>query len=296
MKEDRWVELSVRIPAQLVLTVKEFLENLGSVGIVEDSLAEKGEPEVASPLIKGYLCGSLKSAAEKIEIFKKFVASLSDLFPGAVLGEVLATETGEDDWQRWREYFKPVAVSPRIVIKPTWEPYEAKDGEVVVEIDPGMAFGTGTHETTRLCIQLLDNIIRGGESVFDVGTGSGILAIAAAKLGAAEVLGIDNDEKSVSVAAENVELNSAQKNVSVSGIPLSDVEGLFDIVVANILAEDLIEMRKELLKRLATGGRIILSGILKTKAEMVIAAYSDEGATLEEQVDDGDWSALMFKI
>ena len=142
---------------------------------------------------------------------------------------------------------------------------------------------------------MLDNIIKGGEAVFDVGTGSGILAIAAAKLGGGKVLGIDNDEKSVSVAEENVELNLAQKNVSISGSPLSDIKGLFDIVVANILAEDLIEMRKELMKRLTKGGRIILSGILKTKAETVIKAYSEEGAILEQQIDDGEWSALMLK-
>jgi len=294
MKE-KWIEVSISIPVELVGIVENQLSELGSVGNIEYIKKEEEETKAARPVIKGYFSGIGESATEKVESLRAFISSLKVLFPAANIGEVETKETSEDDWQEWRRFFKPVLVSKRVVIKPTWEEYQLKENELIVEIDPGMAFGTGTHETTRLCIQMLDNIIKGGEAVFDVGTGSGILAIAAAKLGGGKVLGIDNDEKSVSVAEENVELNSAQKNVSISGIPLSEIEGLFDIVVANILAEDLIEMRKELLKRLAKGGRIILSGILKTKAETVIKAYGDEGAILEQQIDDGEWSALMLK-
>jgi ribosomal protein L11 methyltransferase len=287
--------VSLAVPEELVGIVENQLSELGSVGSTEYIKKEENEIKPAIPVIKGYFGGTGESAIEKVESLRAFTSSLKVLFPAADIGEVETKETSEDDWQEWRRFFKPVLVSKRVVIKPTWEAYQLKENELIVEIDPGMAFGTGTHETTRLCIQLLDNIIKGGETVFDVGTGSGILAIAAAKLGAVKVLGIDNDEKSVCVAADNVELNSANKKVSISGIPLSDIEGWFDIVVANILAEDVIEMRKELLKRLAKSGRLILSGILKTKAEMVIVAYSDEGAILEQQIDDGEWSALMLK-
>ena len=294
MKE-KWIEVSIPIPVELVGIVENQLSELGSVGNIEYIKKEEEETKAARSVIKGYFSGTGEAAAEKVESLRAFISSLRVLFPAANIEEIETKETSEDDWQEWRRFFKPVLVSKRVVIKPTWEEYQSKENELIVEIDPGMAFGTGTHETTRLCIQMLDNIIKGGESVFDVGTGSGILAIAAAKLGAAEVLGIDNDEKSVSVAAENVALNSANKKVSISGIPLSEIEGLFDIVVANILAEDLIEMRKELLKRLVKDGRIILSGILKTKAESVTKAYIDEGAIFEEQIDDGEWSALMLK-
>lgn len=294
MKE-KWIEVSLAVPEELAQIVETQLSELGSVGNTEYIKKEEGEIKTAIPVIKGYFSAAGGTAAEKIESLKAFTSSLKVLFPDAKIGEIEIKETSEDDWQEWRRFFKPVLVSKRVVIKPTWEEYQLKEDELIVEIDPGMAFGTGTHETTRLCIQLLDNIIKGGETIFDVGTGSGILAIAAAKLGAAKVLGIDNDERSVHVAAENVELNSVNEEVSISGIPLSDIEGLFDIVVANILAEDLIEMRKELLTRLVESGRLILSGILKTKAEMVVSAYSAEGLTLEKQIDDGEWSALLLK-
>ena len=294
MKE-KWIEVSLAVSEELTQIVETQLSELGSVGNTEYIKKEENEIKTAIPVIKGYFNGTGDTAAEKVESLKAFTSSLKVLFPAAKIGEIETKETSEDDWQEWRRFFKPVLVSKRVVIKPTWEEYQLKEDELIVEIDPGMAFGTGTHETTRLCIQMLDNIIRGGETVFDVGTGSGILAIAAAKLGAAKVLGIDNDERSVSVAAENVNLNSVTEEVSISGIPLDHIKGLFDIVVANILAEDLIEMRKELLTRLADGGRLILSGILKSKVEMVVSAYSVEGLTLEKQIDDGEWSALMLK-
>jgi len=294
MKE-KWIEVSLTVPEELVQIVENQLSELGSVGNTEYIRKEDDDMEAATPVIKGYFSTSVETWAEKVEALRAFTSSLKALFPGSNIGEIETRETSEDDWQEWRRFFKPVLVSERVVIKPTWEGYQLKANELVVEIDPGMAFGTGTHETTRLCIQLLDNIIKGGETVFDVGTGSGILAIAAAKLGAASVLGIDNDERSVCVAAENVELNSVADVVGISGTPLSEIEGIFDIVVANILAEDLIEMKKELLKRLERGGWLILSGILKTKAEMVIAAYNEEDAILERQIDDGEWSALLLK-
>jgi len=295
MKEDIWVELAVRIPAKLTPAVEEFLENLGSVGVVEDSLAEKGEPETASPTIKAYLCGSLDSAAEKIEVFRRFVASLSELFPEGMVGEVETSETREADWQRWKEFFKPVSVSNRIVIKPTWEPYEPEGGEVIVEIDPGMAFGTGTHETTRLCCVLLDKTIRGGEDLLDVGTGTGILAIAAAKLGVGKIDAIDIDEPSVVISKENAELNGVLSKMNISSTPLEELSGQYNIVVANILAEPLVEMSADISIRLAEGGWLILSGILREKADRVVSTYEGKGLRLEERLEEGDWSALLFK-
>lgn len=294
-KEERWVELSVRIPDALVSSVKEFLENLGSVGIVEDSLVEKGEPDTACPIIKGYLCGSLKAASEDVAVFRKFVASLSELFPDGMVGEVETTETGADDWQRWKEHFKPIKVSPRIVIKPTWEPYTPEGGEVIVDIDPGMAFGTGSHETTRLCCMLLDKTIAGGEDLLDVGTGTGILAIAASKLGAGNIDAIDIDEPSVVISKENAELNGVLSKMQISSTPLEKLSGFYNIVVANILAEPLITMSGDVSARLHKGGYLILSGILKEKADSVVGAYLTEGLKLEERLEEGDWAALLFK-
>lgn len=294
MKE-KWIEVMVRVSEELAGIVENQLAELGSAGSVEDTLGEKGDPVPARPLVKGYFYGSDEETTTQVKAFKGFIASLADLFPSAQIEEVQVRETDENEWQEWKRFFKPTVVSDRIVIKPTWEEYQKKEGQLIVEIDPGMAFGTGSHESTRMCIQLLDEVIRGGESVFDVGTGSGILAIAAAKLGAGMVFGIDNHEDSVRVAGENVELNGVEKLVEVSTRPLDDVRETYDVVVANILAEDLIDMCRSLVERTHEGGRIILSGILTTKAPRVIEAYEGEGAKLEKQLEEGDWSALMFR-
>ncbi|MDH3975693.1 MAG: 50S ribosomal protein L11 methyltransferase [Deltaproteobacteria bacterium] len=294
MKE-KWIEVLVRVPEVLAEIVENQLTELGSTGSVEDTLGEKGDPVPAKPLIKGYFYGTDETTLVQVKAFKGFIASLGNIFPSSEIEEVQVRETSEDEWQEWRRFFKPTLVSDRIVIKPTWEAYEKADNQLIVEIDPGMAFGTGSHESTRMCIRLLDEVIKGGESVFDVGTGSGILAIAAAKLGAASVFGIDNHDDSVRVAGENIGLNHVENIVTVSTIALEDVEETYNIVVANILAEDLIDMCCSLVGRTREGGRIILSGILTTKARMVIDAYEGEGVKLEKQLEEGDWSALMFR-
>lgn len=294
MKE-KWIEVMVRVSEELAGIVENQLKELGSAGSVEDTLGEKGDPVPARPLVKGYFFGSNEETKAQIKAFKNFISSLADLFPAAQIEEVQVRETDENEWQQWKRFFKPVAVSDRIVIKPTWEEYEADENQLIVEIDPGMAFGTGSHESTRMCIQLLDQVIEGGERVFDVGTGSGILAIAAAKLGAGPVFGIDNHEDSVRVAEENVALNGVDGIVTVSTTPLDNIREDYRIVVANILAEDLIDMCRSLIDRTIEGGRIILSGILTTKAPMVIGAYEGEGVILEKHIEEGDWSALMFR-
>jgi len=292
---EKWIEVMVRVPEALAEIVEKQLTELGSVGSVEDTLGEKGDPVPAKPLIKGYFYGTDEATSEQVTAFQSFVSSLGDIFPVSEIEEVQVRETREDEWQEWKRFFKPVLVSDRIVIKPTWEKYEKAEGQLIVEIDPGMAFGTGSHESTRMCIQLLDEVIEGGERVFDVGTGSGILAIAAARLGAGPVFGIDNHEDSVRVAGENVALNGVEGIVTVSTMPLDNIKEDYRIVVANILAEDLIDMCRSLVDRTIEGGEIILSGILTTKAPMVIGAYEGEGVTLEKHLEEGDWSALMFK-
>ena len=293
MKE-KWIEVLVRVPEALAGIVENQLAELGSTGSVEDTLGEAGDPILDKPLIRGYFGGTVETTADQVKTFKSFISSLTDLFPESEISEVEVKETGEDKWQEWKRFFKPTVISERVVIKPTWEEYNKEESQVIVELDPGMAFGTGSHESTRMCIRLLDDIIKGGETVFDLGTGSGILAIAAAKLGVASVFGIDNHEDSVRVAGENVELNGVENCVTVSTLPLNEVEETYDIVVANIIAEVLIEMSGIIIERTKKGGRIILSGILTTKADMVIKAYENEGVKLEKPLEEGDWSALMF--
>ncbi|OLR55322.1 ribosomal protein L11 methyltransferase [Hornefia porci] len=222
--------------------------------------------------------------------------------PGADLGSLEVTVTEQDDslWKdRWKEYFHPFRVSERIVIRPTWEPLPAElaDAEAVIEIDPGMAFGTGTHETTAMCIQMLEEYVKPGMRVLDAGCGSGILSIAAAKLGAAEVLGVDIDETAVEVAKANLVQNGVD---STAGAAYGDVtEGVdftADLVVANLMAELICMITPDIPAHLAPGGVFITSGILTEKKEMVVKQLRDAGFAVDRICDKEEWCCIAARL
>ena len=205
----------------------------------------------------------------------------------------------EDDWaESWKQYYKPVPLG-KVTIVPAWEKYEAKDGEVIIRMDPGMAFGTGTHETTRLVIRLMQDEIKGGERVLDVGTGSGILSICASKLGARSANAYDIDPVAVKVAEENVRADGCTNiTVGVSdllrGVDLSG--GKYDFCVANIVADIIIRMLPDIKDYLKVGAPLILSGIIGERAEEVKAAVIKEGFTVEREICENDWVGLLVRI
>ena len=206
-------------------------------------------------------------------------------------------EALSDEWkENWKKFFKPTRVSERFVVRPPWEAHDAPlptDIEIVIE--PGMAFGTGTHETTRLCLRALDQMMRPGLTVLDVGTGSGVLSVAAAKLGASRIVAIDVEADSLAATLENAERNGVAAVIAASLTPLEDVPGRFELVVANILATVLVEVSETLVPRLAPGGVLLLSGILDVDAGAVTAEYLRRGLEFMEQTQDRDWVALRFR-
>lgn len=212
-------------------------------------------------------------------------------------GKITVTSEVKDDslWKdKWKEYFKPEHISDRIVVKPTWEEYEPAEGEIVIEIDPGMAFGTGTHETTSMCIRALEKYIRPGMSMLDAGCGSGILSIAAAKLGAADVLGVDIDEEAVRVSEENFELNGTSDVCRAEmGDVTKGVNYQADIVAANLMAELLCMIAGGLAAHMKKCGVLVSSGILNEKEEMVRSAFEDAGLTIIEVMHDGEWCCII---
>ncbi len=212
-------------------------------------------------------------------------------------GKITVTSEVKDDslWKdKWKEYFKPAHISDRIVVKPTWEEYEPAEGEIVIEIDPGMAFGTGTHETTSMCIKALEKYITPGASMLDAGCGSGILSIAGARLGAADVLGVDIDEEAVRVSEENFELNGTSDVCRAEvGDVTKGVNYQADIVAANLMAELLCMIAGGLAAHMKKCGVLVSSGILNEKEEMVRSAFENAGLTIIEVMHDGEWCCII---
>lgn len=199
---------------------------------------------------------------------------------------------------RWKDHFRPAQISPRIVVHPPWEIPSVDDGVVRVEIEPGMAFGTGTHETTRLCLRALDAHLSATPAVarvLDVGCGSGVLAIACAKLGVAEVLGIDHDADAVRIANENVAINGVSDQVTCTTTPIHDVSMMYPVVVANILPHILESIAPAIWDTVAPGGLLLLSGILHEEADRMRDAFARPFATWEGQLDDGEWCAQQWR-
>ena len=205
----------------------------------------------------------------------------------------------EDDWaESWKQYYKPVPLG-RITIVPAWEKYEAKEGEIIVRMDPGMAFGTGTHETTRLVINLMQDEIKGGERLLDVGTGSGILSICASKLGAGWCNAYDIDPVAVKVARDNVESDGCTNiTVGVSdllrGVDLSG--GKYDFCVANIVSDIIIRMLPDIKDYLKAGAPLILSGIIGERADEVRNAVLAQGFTVEKEIRENDWVGMFVRV
>ncbi|MEW6261390.1 MAG: 50S ribosomal protein L11 methyltransferase [Thermodesulfobacteriota bacterium] len=185
----------------------------------------------------------------------------------------------EEDWaEAWKSYFHPIRVSDRFVVKPTWRDYASEAGEIVLEIDPGMAFGTGMHPTTVLCIRALETVVQPGMRVLDVGTGSGILALAAAKLGAAQVIGVDMDPVASAIAARNLRLNGIQNNfLMFTGRLIESVRMKADIVVSNILTDVVLALSETVRDVMTEGGIWIASGIVESKAQVVSEALKNTG-------------------
>ena len=201
----------------------------------------------------------------------------------------------ESDWaDNWKKYYKPVHIGNRIVVVPAWEEYTSAENEIIVRMDPGMAFGTGTHETTRLCATFVEKYLKAGTRVLDVGTGSGILAIIAAKLGATEIDAFDIDANAVGAAQRNCNDNGVGFiKCGVSDL-IAEAKGEYDFVCANIVADIIIRMAPDVGAHMKNGGLLVVSGIIERQAEDVKAALIAGGLTLIDSLEENDWNSFVF--
>ncbi|MBT8367633.1 MAG: 50S ribosomal protein L11 methyltransferase [Deltaproteobacteria bacterium] len=208
-------------------------------------------------------------------------------------------ELDEQDWAHaWKAYFWPQKISPHLVVKPTWREYQADSDEIVIELDPGMAFGTGTHPTTALCITMIEKYLSRGNSFLDVGTGSGILMIAAAKLGAGKLCGVDTDEVAIEVAAKNLELNNVnpQSFQLTTGNLGAQANQSYNYIVANIYSHVILELLNNIQRLLITGGIFVCSGIIRENRSSVLAAMENLKFEILETAAKSEWVAIAGRI
>ena len=310
----KWVEVRINTTTEAEEIVCSIMYDLGVTGLAiedpNDILAFQQteenwdfiDPDLINQdyegvTIKAYFPDS-EDITDKLDMVRDRIERIPLRETGKSLGQVTVSEVYEKDWsETWKKYYKPVRIGKRIVIKPTWEEYEKEDEDIVIELDPGMAFGTGTHETTILCIEALEKYMNEGALVYDVGCGSGILSVVAARLGARKVIGIDIDELCVKVSKENISINGVEDLVEVrKGNLLDSVNEKADIIVSNIIAEVIINMVPDLKAYINDDGIFIASGIITEKLSSVMDALRNNGFNIVEEKIMNDWAVVIAKL
>ncbi len=308
-----WTEVTINTTNEAVEAISGVLYTIGVGGVtIEDNtLLEEANRNTArwdvldddvrerysgdGAVIKAYFSPDknmeevLLQLGEGIERAKEFF-SCGDV-------KITTSIVSEDDWENsWKKYYKPIKIGERIMIKPLWEDLPDCDGDVVIELDPGMAFGTGTHETTRMCLTLLEKYIDENSDFLDIGTGSGILSIAAAKLGAKSLVCTDIDPVAVKIAKENAQINGVENLLDIRCGDLTEcIDGKYNIITANIIADAIIMLTKDVSQFLTDDGVYITSGIINHRADDVKAELEKNGFVIDRVLTDGDWVAIVSK-
>lgn len=320
-----WLEISIEVEPESVETVAEILARYGYNGgvVVEQSwiAGDEGPEFQYDPTRPVWLRTYLPFDDQVEETRQRIEHALWHVSQIRPLGPLQTRTLAEEDWANaWKQFYSVLRIGERTVIVPSWLEYQPQPDDIVLWLDPGMAFGTGLHPTTRLCLQLLERMVQPDQHVLDLGTGSGILAIAAAKLGAGHVLALDNDPIAVRVAQENVERNQVSAVVQVAegslgvgqamghwlsgdfgpaepdpALRAQTPQAMFDLIAANLIAKVLVTLAPDLAAALKPGGYLISSGIIDIKEHEVIAAFTAVGLTLVERHCEGEWVALVHR-
>lgn len=307
----QWIEVNVSVTHEAVEAVADMLTSIGSKGVaIEDpqlindlrnsgtwelcDIPEQENTEVVT--VSAYYADDEKLEKRLAEIDEQ-LALIEERIGKYRFGNTRFRKVSEQDWaNEWKQYFHVTHVGKSLVIKPSWEKYAPKEGEHVIEIDPGMAFGTGTHHTTNMMMERLEKVITPDSTVFDVGTGSGILAIAAAMLGAKSVKAVDIDGVAVRVAKENVADNGLSEQIEVrEGDLLHGTEGKADVIIANIIADIVIMLLQDIPQKLNDNGVLLASGIIEERMPDVEAAAQAQGLYVDAVDHRGGWVVMQMK-
>ena len=308
----QWIEVNIAVTHEAVDAVADIMTSAGAQGVaIEDpqlindlrnsgtwelcDIPEQENTEIVT--VSAYYVDNerLENIIKKIEAE---VALVEERIGQCRFGNTRFRKVTEQDWaNEWKQYFHVTHVGKSLVIKPSWEEYVAQPGEHIIKIDPGMAFGTGTHHTTNMCMSRLEAVLPADATVYDVGTGSGILAIAAALLGAKEVVAVDIDPNAVKVAKENIAENGLQNVVDVrEGDLLAGTTGKADLIVANIIADIIIMFVKDVPLRLKPNGIFLASGIITERMQDVAAAAEAAGMKVDHVDERGGWVVMQMSL
>lgn len=282
----RWVKVAVRTNAAALEAVSAALEQRGTGG----TLFEPG------PTAVGFLPADDRFEPA-LDALKDALAAMPDLGVDPAPAEVTLTFVEDEDWANaWKDHYQPIPISDRLTIAPTWSDYAPRSGESVIRLDPGMAFGTGGHATTRLCLRALESLVHGGETVADVGTGSGVLAIGAVMLGAGHVDAVDTDPVAITAARENFAANGVGERIRAKvGDRLIGLGGPYDLVIANILPNVVSILAASAFQRIRPGGLYLVSGFTLPYEEDVASALVEAGFDLERRWEEERWLALSAR-
>jgi len=287
----RWLLISLHVPGASIEAVSNFLMEQGTTGIEENEEDQKGER------LKAYFLRDGREGGV-VGALRRYLKSLQAIQPEISQVKIEAVTIPEQEWgKNWKRFFKPFRVTSRVVVKPPWSSFQPKKSEILIIINPGMAFGMGTHATTKLCIRALEKGLRKkGLAVLDVGTGSGILSVVAARMGAREVLGVDTDEVAVEMARENVGRNRVSDLVKIRKGSIGHIRRRFDVVVANIDLRGLRKIRRPLLRHLKGKGLLVLSGLLEGEEDGLRQYYMETGLLgWAQSTQEGEWVCLTFQ-
>lgn len=305
----KWLEAKVTTSVEAEEAITNIMHEAGAGGVVikdpndlkmlsDENKWDYIDPEMivnSNKVVISAYFPVMPDTIDKVAIIKDRIIELKEF--NLDIGEFTfeTSEVDDNDWANsWKKYYKPFRIGKRVLIKPSWEDYAPSKDDVVVEIDPGMAFGTGTHETTKMCIEFLEGYIKPDDTVFDVGCGSGILSIVSSKLGARKVYAVDLDEVAVEVASLNVKLNNIENVEVFKSDLLNELTGNADVVVANIIADIIIKATYDIYERLDENGIFISSGIIKDRKADVVDVVSKYFDIIDIK-EDGEWVAILSR-
>ncbi|BAL61847.1 50S ribosomal protein L11 methyltransferase [Melissococcus plutonius] len=309
----KWAEIKVETASEAVEAISNIMMEVGASGVaIEDVLdIENFQKDNYGELIDKAQVTSIEEGAlvmayfpettflpEILPFIKESIAKLPSFGLAIGKNQLTISEVLEEDWATaWKKYYHPVRITRFLTIVPSWENYHIQsENEQIIRLDPGMAFGTGTHPTTQLTLQAMEAHLRGGETLIDVGTGSGVLSIAGKYLGAKKIYAYDLDEVAVTAAKENIQLNHLEKDIEITtNNLLTDISIQAEMIVANILADIIVLMLKDAWNLLKTNGTLIISGIIEDKKEMILAEIRETEFVIDQILQQNDWYAFVLK-